>query len=71
MSHTVPHCAGEVLERALKEQPTREALVAIDRRFTYEQLDEEIERAAAAIGALGSEPVTWWRSASRTPVTSS
>ena len=52
-NHTVPHCAGEVLERALKEQPTREALVAIDRRFTYEQLDEEIERAAAAIGALG------------------
>ncbi len=51
--HTVPHCAGEVLERTLKEQPTREALVAIDRRFTYEQLDEEIERAAAAIGALG------------------
>ncbi len=49
----MPHCAGEVLERALKEQPTREALVAIDRRFTYEQLDEEIERAAAAIGALG------------------
>ena len=27
--------------------------MAIDRRFTYEQLDEEIERAAAAIGALG------------------
>jgi long-chain acyl-CoA synthetase len=52
-SHTVPHCAGEVLERALKEQPTREALVAIDCRFTYEQLDEEIERAAAAIAALG------------------
>jgi len=49
----MPPCAGEVLERALKEQPTREALVAIDRRFTYEQLDEEIERAAAAIGALG------------------
>ena len=52
-SHTLPHCAGEVLERALKEQPTREALVAIDRRFTYEQLDEEIERSAAAIGTLG------------------
>ena len=52
-SHPVPHCAGEVLERALREQPTREALVAIDRRFTYEQLDEEIERVAAAIGALG------------------
>jgi long-chain acyl-CoA synthetase len=49
----VPHCAGEVLERALHEQPTREALVAVDRRFTYEELDEEIERAAAAIGALG------------------
>jgi len=52
-SHPVPHCAGEVLERALREQPTREALVAIDRRFTYEELDEEIERAAAAIGTLG------------------
>jgi len=49
----VPHCAGEVLERALEEQPAHEALVAIDRRFTYEQLHEEIERAAAAIGALG------------------
>jgi long-chain acyl-CoA synthetase len=52
-THTVPQCAGEVLERALKEQPTREALVAIDRRFTYEQLDVEIERTAAAIGSLG------------------
>lgn len=49
----MPGCAGEVLERTLKQQPTHEALVAIDRRFTYEQLDEEIERAAAAIGALG------------------
>ncbi len=53
MKHALPHCAGEVLERALKEEPTREALVATDRRFTYEQLDEEIERTAAAIGALG------------------
>ena len=52
-SHTVPHCAGEVLERALKERPTSEALVAIDRRFTYEQLDVEIERAAATIGSIG------------------
>jgi long-chain acyl-CoA synthetase len=52
-SRSVPHCAGEVLERALKEQPTREALVAIDRRFTYEQLDAEIERAAATIGSIG------------------
>ncbi len=52
-SHTVPPCAGEVLERALKEQPTSEALVAIDRRLTYEQLDVEIERAAATIGSIG------------------
>ena len=50
---SVPHCAGEVLERVLKERPTHEALVAVDRRFTYEQLDVEIERTAAAIGSIG------------------
>ena len=55
-NQSVPHCAGEVLEQALKEQPDHEALVAIDRRLTYAQLDEEIERAAAAIGALGIGP---------------
>ena len=53
MSQPVPPCAGEVLEWPLKEQPTREALVAIDRRFTYEQLDQEIERTAATIGSIG------------------
>ena len=51
--HTVPPCAGDVLERVLKEQPTSEALVAIDRRLTYEELDVEIERAAATIGSIG------------------
>ena len=52
-NHTLPPSAGEVLERALKERPTSEALVAIDRRLSYEQLDVEIERAAATIGSIG------------------
>ena len=51
--HSVPTNAGDVLERALTEGPTHVALVAIDRRLTYGELDAEIERVAAALHATG------------------
>jgi acyl-CoA synthetase (AMP-forming)/AMP-acid ligase II len=44
---------GHVLDRALETDPAREALVSIDGRLSYEELDLACERAAAALAALG------------------
>ena len=44
---------GNVLEHALASDPTHEALVSVDTRLSYEQLDHASDRAAAALGALG------------------
>ena len=48
-----PLTVGDVLAPALTQDPTREALVGADRRFTYEQLDRAADRAAAALHGLG------------------
>jgi long-chain acyl-CoA synthetase len=45
--------AGNVLDRVLKTDPTREALVTVDARLSYEELDFAIERAARALAGLG------------------
>jgi long-chain acyl-CoA synthetase len=45
--------AGNVLDRVLKTDPTREALVTADARLSYEKLDLAIERAACALAVLG------------------
>jgi long-chain acyl-CoA synthetase len=49
----LPSSAGDVLERSLADDPAHEALVASDARFTYRQLDEASDRAAAALVELG------------------
>jgi long-chain acyl-CoA synthetase len=49
----LPSSAGDVLERPLADDPDHEALVANDARFTYRQLDEASDRAAAALVELG------------------
>src|SRR3984885_3404778 len=49
----IPTCVGNVLERALERDPTHEALVCVDARLTYEELDRDVERAAGALAAMG------------------
>lgn len=49
----VPRSAGDVLDAALARDPGHEALVASDARFSYAELDEASDRAAAALFALG------------------
>jgi acyl-CoA synthetase (AMP-forming)/AMP-acid ligase II len=44
---------GDVLERPLQADDSREALVASDRRLTYAQLDAAVEAAAGALHQLG------------------
>ena len=51
--YTIPRSVGEVLGPALAADPTHEALVAADGRFTYAELDSEIERVALALAAEG------------------
>ncbi|HMG41164.1 MAG TPA: AMP-binding protein [Acidimicrobiales bacterium] len=48
-----PLTVGDVLAPALTQDPTREALVGADRRFTYEQLDRAADQAGAALHGLG------------------
>src|ERR1700733_14303352 len=43
--------AGAVLDRALETDPAREALISIDARLSYEELDLAVERAARALAA--------------------
>jgi acyl-CoA synthetase (AMP-forming)/AMP-acid ligase II len=45
--------AGTVLDRALETDPAREALISIDARLSYEELDLAVELAARALAALG------------------
>src|SRR5271168_1335523 len=49
----IPPSVGNVLERALERDPAHEALVCVDARLTYEQLDQAVERAASALAASG------------------
>lgn len=49
----IPTCVGNVLEQALERDPTHEALVCVDARLTYEELDRCAERAAGALAAMG------------------
>ena len=49
----VPTSVGNVLERALERDPSREALVCADARLTYEELDRAANRAAGALAAFG------------------
>lgn len=55
MRHPPPSIA-HVLDRALADDPSREALVTRSRRLTYEALDAEANRAAHALRALGVGP---------------
>lgn len=52
----VPRSVARVLDRALAEDPGREALVTRTRRLTYAQLDGLADRAAHALRGLGVEP---------------
>ena len=51
-----PRSVASVLDRALAEDPGREALVTRTRRLTYAQLDGLATRAAHALQALGIGP---------------
>ncbi|MET0728306.1 MAG: AMP-binding protein [Acidimicrobiales bacterium] len=51
-----PRSIAHVLERALSEDRSREALVARSRRLSYTELDTEANRAAQALWALGIRP---------------
>jgi acyl-CoA synthetase (AMP-forming)/AMP-acid ligase II len=44
---------GEVLDRPLRIDGGREALVAADRRLSYDELDAEVDRAAGALHQVG------------------
>ena len=49
----IPTSVGNVLERALERDPAHEALVCVDARLTYEQLDQAVDRAAGALATIG------------------
>src|SRR3954454_22208078 len=51
-----PRSVASVLERALAEDPEREALVTRSRRLTYAALDAVADRAAHALRGLGIQP---------------
>src|ERR671917_1956052 len=51
-----PRSVASVLDRALAEDPQREALVTRTRRLTYAQLDALADRAAHALRELGIGP---------------
>jgi acyl-coenzyme A synthetase/AMP-(fatty) acid ligase len=46
-------CVCDVFDWVLEEDPDREALVGRHGRFSYAELDAEVDRAAAALGELG------------------
>ena len=49
----MPTSVGSVLDRALERDPAHEALVSVDARMTYEELDRDADRAAGLLGAMG------------------
>jgi acyl-CoA synthetase (AMP-forming)/AMP-acid ligase II len=51
-----PQTVAEVLDRVLREDPGREALVGRHARYTYAGLDAAVDRAASALAALGVSP---------------
>ncbi len=51
-----PRTVAAVLDRALADDPQREALVTRTRRLTYAQLDALADRAASALRRMGIEP---------------
>src|ERR1700731_1699305 len=50
---SLPRGAGEAFDRALQNEPNREALVASDARMSYQELDTAVERAASALYTSG------------------
>jgi acyl-CoA synthetase (AMP-forming)/AMP-acid ligase II len=56
MQPAVPFSVAHVLDRALAEDPDREALVTRSRRLTYVELDRLADRAAHALRAMGVAP---------------
>jgi long-chain acyl-CoA synthetase len=53
MQPAVPASVAHVLDRALAEDPDREALVTRSRRLTYAELDRLSDRASQALRAMG------------------
>jgi long-chain acyl-CoA synthetase len=53
---SVPSSVARVLDAALADDPSREALVTRTRRLSYEELDREADRAAHALRTLGVSP---------------
>jgi len=51
-----PQTVAEVLDRIVREDPEREALVGRHGRYTYASLDTAVNRAANALAALGMAP---------------
>jgi long-chain acyl-CoA synthetase len=51
--HHVPETVARVFDRALADDPDREALVTRSQRLTYAQLDRLADRAAHALADLG------------------
>jgi long-chain acyl-CoA synthetase len=49
----LPRSIGDVLQRGLTRTPTKEAVVATDRRLTYEQLDAAADHVAARLHEWG------------------
>ena len=49
----VPHDIARVLDRAMADDPDREAVVTRSRRLTYGELDRAADRAAHALADLG------------------
>jgi long-chain acyl-CoA synthetase len=52
-AHGAPATVARVLDRALADDPGREALVTRTRRLTYAELDRQANRAAHALAHLG------------------
>ncbi len=49
----VPHTIGAVLERQLQRDPARLALVGRSARYSYGELEQQVQRAAAVLNAQG------------------
>ena len=54
--HGMPSTIARVLDRALADDPDREALVTRSRRFSYAELDRAADRAARVLLDLGVAP---------------